>query len=198
MTSLTFKTCTGSEILPYLDDLAALRIAVFREFPYLYDGDLAYEKRYLTTFAEADKAVLVLAFDGVNVVGASTGMPLAKETENIQKPFVDRDIPLETVYYLSESVLHASYRGLGAGVHFMAEREKWALALGGFSWLAFCGVVRPGDHPRRPADYLPLDPFWQNRGFQKAIGMTCTINWQDLDEETESPKVLEFWMKPLL
>ena len=32
---------------PYLEDVAHLRIAVFREFPYLYDGDPGYEARYL-------------------------------------------------------------------------------------------------------------------------------------------------------
>ncbi|MBN8587377.1 MAG: GNAT family N-acetyltransferase [Rhodothermia bacterium] len=198
MMSLTYMSCTGREMLSYLDDLARLRITVFREFPYLYDGDLAYEKRYLTTFAEAENAILVLALDGDTIVGASTGIPLAQETDNIRKPFEERDFPVNEVFYFSESVLLQPYRGMGAGLHFMAEREKWAKEVGGFLWLAFCGVVRSGDHPRRPKDYVPLDGFWQKRGFQRAIGMTCVIEWQDVDEDAPSSKNLYFWMKPLL
>ena len=35
-----------------LGDVAALRIAVFRDWPYLYDGDADYEARYLDTYAQ--------------------------------------------------------------------------------------------------------------------------------------------------
>ena len=37
--TFTFKRVTGSDIAPHVEDLARLRIEVFREFPYLYDGD---------------------------------------------------------------------------------------------------------------------------------------------------------------
>jgi len=41
----------GKEILPYLSELARLRIEIFKEYPYLYEGDLAYEEQYLHTYA---------------------------------------------------------------------------------------------------------------------------------------------------
>ncbi len=37
----------GQELGPWLDVLGKLRIRVFREFPYLYDGSLEYERDYL-------------------------------------------------------------------------------------------------------------------------------------------------------
>ncbi|HET7923586.1 MAG TPA: GNAT family N-acetyltransferase, partial [Rhodanobacteraceae bacterium] len=37
------KTFTGSHVAPHLDAVAALRIAVFRDWPYLYAGDREYE-----------------------------------------------------------------------------------------------------------------------------------------------------------
>ena len=52
---------TGSALVQGLPALARLRIEVFRSFPYLYDGTLAYETRYLQTFAEAEGAVIVAA-----------------------------------------------------------------------------------------------------------------------------------------
>ena len=37
------RALSGSEIAAHLADLAALRIAVFAEYPYLYDGNAAYD-----------------------------------------------------------------------------------------------------------------------------------------------------------
>ena len=42
------RILTGNAVGEVLDDLARLRIAVFRDWPYLYDGDVAYERDYLT------------------------------------------------------------------------------------------------------------------------------------------------------
>ena len=47
-----------------LPDLARLRITVFRDWPYLYDGTLDYEQEYLAKFAAAKGAVCVIARDG--------------------------------------------------------------------------------------------------------------------------------------
>ena len=38
---------TGEALDAALDDVAKLRIKVFRAWPYLYDGDLDYERNYL-------------------------------------------------------------------------------------------------------------------------------------------------------
>ena len=54
--SLTVRRLTGGELSAALDDLAALRIAVFADWPYLYDGDAAYEADYLREFAAAPDA----------------------------------------------------------------------------------------------------------------------------------------------
>jgi len=56
---IAVRPLTGGEISAALDDLAALRIAVFAAYPYLYDGDAAYEAEYLTEYAAAPDAVLV-------------------------------------------------------------------------------------------------------------------------------------------
>jgi len=195
--SLVVRSFTGAEALAYLDDLAALRIEVFREFPYLYDGDMASEREYLQAFLAAPDVVLVLAFDGDQVVGASTGLPMEHETPNIQAPFLQNGYDINKVFYYGESVLRKSYRGSGLGVAFFEHREAQARSLGRFEWVCFCGVIRPEVHPRRPADFIPLDAFWRKRGFERTA-MICTISWKDLDEGSESPKALRFWRKGLV
>ena len=52
------RILTGNAVGEVLDDLARLRIAVFRDWPYLYDGDVAYERDYLTAY-QSPGAVVV-------------------------------------------------------------------------------------------------------------------------------------------
>lgn len=190
------ESFTGVEARQYAVQLAELRIQVFAEWPYLYLGSLEYERKYIRTFLKARDSVLVLAFDGARVVGASTGLPMLRETPNIKKPFRDMGADLSSIFYFSESVLLPEYRGRGLGVAFFEQREEWARSRG-YRQAVFCGVVRPPDHPRRPSDYVPLDAFWQKRGFEKMEGINCSISWQDIDEPTETPKLLAFWGKKL-
>ena len=193
---LTILPLTGAAITPYIDALAQLRIAIFREYPYLYDGDMAYERRYLHTFRQAPDSLLIVVLDGEAVVGASTALPLESETPNIRQPLKEGGYEVEKVFYLGESVLHQAYRGRGLGVRFFEERERWARQLGRFNTLAFCAVVRPDGHPLRPIGYRPLDDFWHRRGFAPT-DMQCFISWRDVDEEAESRKALRFWVKSL-
>jgi len=198
--SVTLEALTGARLEACLDDLARLRIAVFRSFPYLYDGDEAYERRYLRTYVETPGGVLIAARDGDRggrVIGASTGVPLAGEPEEICAAVTAGGLAVDTTFYFGESVLLPEYRGQGVGVRFFQAREDHARAQGGFTHAVFCAVERPVDHPRRPADYQPLDDFWRRRGYAPLPGARCTFSWRDLDEEAQSPKPMAFWGRAL-
>ncbi len=186
---------SGAALERHISDLARLRIEVFRDFPYLYDGDFEYEKKYLQTYLDCPESVIVLAFDGDEVVGASTAMPMKHETAEIQKPFLENGYNLDEVFYCSESVLNKNYRGLGIGVKFFDEREAHAAELGGFKHITFCCVQRPENHPRRPADYVSLDAFWTKRGYVKHPELHTEYVWKDLDDTDETAKPMTFWLK---
>jgi GNAT superfamily N-acetyltransferase len=187
----------GRAAEPWVEELARLRIEVFRDFPYLYDGSLDYERRYLTTYVGVDAAVVVVARAGDRVIGASTALPLAAETAEVRAPFLAAGIDPTTVLYFGESVLERGWRGRGIGVRFFLEREAHARRLAGIEHTAFCAVERPGDHPRRPPGYHALDGFWQRRGYRRRDDLVTTMTWKDLDEDTESPKPMVFWMRAL-
>ncbi len=182
------------EAAQYNQALAQLRIRVFREFPYLYDGDPHYEARYLKTFFSAPDSILVLVQDDERVVGASTGLPFEHETPELKQPFIEAGQDPSRIFYFGESVLLPAYRGRGWGVEFFRQRENWARKLGRFALLTFCAVQRPADHPRRPFNYRPLDGFWKKRGFHPT-GKSGTIAWKDLDEKEETAKPMKFWEK---
>jgi GNAT superfamily N-acetyltransferase len=194
---LKLERWSGEALKQFIPDLARLRIEVFRDWPYLYDGDLAYEENYLKTYIEAPNSVIVLAFDGDQVVGASTGIPLIHETDEVKLPFIDNGYNIDTIFYCGESVLLSQYRGQGAGVAFFEHREAHAREIGGMEISCFCGVQRPDEHPRRPADYVPLDNFWRKRGYEKNEALNTTFDWKEIDEDTESAKPMTFWLKDL-
>lgn len=196
MSSIHVQTCTGEALHQYIDDLAALRIDIFRSYPYLYDGSLAYEKEYLNTYAESNNSAIVIAFDGREVVGASTCIPMAEEGEGVKKAFSHSSLPVEKVLYLGESVLKEHYRGRGIGVAFFEHRENHARQLQ-MDYTAFCAVIRQEDHPLKPVDYQPLGRFWRNRGYQIQPDMKATMVWKDVDQPKETKKELVFWVKKL-
>ena len=147
---ISVRRLTGEALGAALEDVAQLRIAVFRAFPYLYDGDAAYERAYLQTYRDSADAILVGAFDGARLVG------------------------------------HA----------FFDQREAHARDLKR-DYSAFCGVIRPADHPLRPSGYAPLDPFWRKRGYAPVDGAIAHYAWKDLDQTDEMDHQLQFWMRAL-
>ncbi len=196
MGELSIVSLAGAEAAGHLDDLARLRIAVFREWPYLYDGDVEYERDYLAAFAAAPDALLVLARAGDRVVGASTAMPMAAAEAAIRAPFEDRGRRLAAICYFGESVLEPAWRGRGAGHAFFDAREAHARRLGAAE-ATFCAVARPEDHPLRDPAYRPLDGFWRGRGYRPAPDLACRLAWKDLDQPAESEKTLVFWTRRL-
>jgi hypothetical protein len=194
---LEVRRYCGAAIAPHVPALAQLRIAVFREFPYLYDGSLAYEERYLQTYVDAPGSVALLAFAGDNVVGASTGVPLEDETADFQAPFVRRDGNVAHVFYCGESIVDVAYRGRGLYRRFFAGREAHALELGTFSTSTFCAVERPREHPLRPVDYRGLDTVWKHFGYVRHPELATTFAWKDVDRAADTEKSMVFWLKAL-
>ncbi len=190
------RVLTGAALGDALDAVAALRISVFRDWPYLYDGDLDYERAYLSAYRDSPGALVVGAYDGDRLVGAATGAPLADHADDFAAPFSGTGIALDDVFYCAESVLLPAFRGQGVGHRFFDLREDHARALG-FTYSAFCAVQRPDDHPARPAKYRPLDAFWQGRGYAPMPGVVAEFSWKDLDNPGETRKPLQFWIRRL-
>ena len=188
------RRVSGAAIEPWLDDVARLRIAVFRDWPYLYEGDAAYERDYLAAYARSADSVFVLAIGDGRVVGASTGLPLADDTPAFAAPFRAAGLPVAQVFYFGESVLLHEYRGMGVGHAFFEHREAHARALGRFRWTAFCAVDRDVDDPRRPTHYRPNDAFWHKRGYLRQPGMTMRLPWKE-QGGGDVEHALTFWLR---
>lgn len=190
------RPLTGAALAEALNDVARLRIEVFRDWPYLYDGDLDYERKYLQSYRDSEQAIVVGAFDGDRLIGASTGAPLIDHAEDFAAAFDGTGLNLNDIFYCAESVLLPAYRGQGVGHTFFDLREAHARALG-FTKCAFCGVQRPADHPMRPETYRPLDAFWRAREYEPLPGVVAQFSWKDIGAEGETLKPLQFWIRDL-
>jgi GNAT superfamily N-acetyltransferase len=194
--SLRIERFTGPHVRRHLDAVAALRIDVFRGWPYLYDGDPAYEREYLEVYAVSADSVFVLAFDGDAIVGASTGLPLADDSAEFRAPFDAAGLDADLVFYFGESVLLPAYRGRGIGHAFFDHREAHARALGRFDLTAFCAVDRDPADPRRPPAHRDNDAFWTGRGYVRQAGMTMRLRWNEIGQG-ELEHALTFWTRRL-
>ena len=204
--SFNTQLFTGPEILPHIDALAKLRIQIFREYPYIYDGDMAYEQHYLNKFVSAKDSFIAVLFESEKqqnpqkdnkVIGALTGLPLSLEDTHLKKPWRDGQQKIENIYYFSEILLLPEYRGKGLGRKLFEQGEAWVADKKSFAYFTLATVIRPNDHQLRPTGYQSLDPFWQRLGYQPRYDLIATIPWQDLNEAQESHKPMLFWEKPV-
>ena len=185
---------TGDDLKAALPQLAELRIEVFREFPYLYDGDLAYEADYLATLVGAKDAILVAAIAAGNIIGCATGSAIVDHHDAFSEPLRAAGIDLSSSFYFGESVLLPAYRGRGIGHAFFDHREAWAQARG-YQRTCFCAVIRPDDHPLRPAAYRALDRFWHGRGYRQLRGALAHFTWRDVDTSVADSKPMQIWLR---
>ena len=196
LSDIQVRVLQGAELEAALDGVAELRITVFRDWPYLYDGSKDYEREYLQTYRDNPGALLVGAFHEGRLIGASTSTPMEDHAPEFAAPFRALGIAPEKILYGAESVLLRPYRGIGLGHRFIDLREGHARALER-THVAFCSVVRPEDHPARPAVYRSNDAFWRGRGYATLPGVVARFSGKDLGEAEETEKALQFWIRAL-
>lgn len=187
---------SGPALLPYLPEIARLRITIFREFPYLYKGSEDIETKYLQAYAEAPDACVFVVRDGETIIGAVTGVPLSGEPAAFTASFAAGPYPLDTIYYLGEVLFLPGYRGQGLGSQLLKELADHVRSLGRYRHLACATIERPEDHPLRPSDYHPIDGLLIRAGLIRHPELHVTLPWPDLDGNvTENTMV--FWIKEL-
>ncbi len=196
MKETTEQLLTGAAIADALDDLATLRLDIFPEYPYLYQGKREDELTYLATYAAAPDACVILAGDRLTVIGAATGMPLIHEDAQMLDAFAGTPFPLDEVYYVGELLFRPAYRNCGLGQKLLDRLESHILSLGRYRTLTCATVERPDDHPLRPRNYIPITRFLARTGFVRLSGATTSFMWREIDG-VKRDHPMQFWIKDL-
>lgn len=199
---ITEQLLTGFAIADALDDLATLRLDIFPEYPYLYQGRREDELAYLGTYAEAPDAeapdaCVILAYDGLTVVGAATGMPLIHEDTQMLDAFAGTTDPLDEVYYVGELLFRPAYRNCGLGQKLLDRLESHIRSLGRYRRLTCATVERSDTHPLRPSNYIPITKFLARTGFTRLSGVTTHFMWREIDG-VKRDHPMQFWGKYLI
>jgi len=181
--------------------VAGLRIRVFRDYPYLYDGNRAYEEHYLQGLARNERSLVAVARVDGAVVAAATALPLGNDAEilaGIDRQFAKLGLDARDYYYYSEIVVDAAHRGRGIAREFYRRRRDRAIALG-YRKVCFAAIVRePGVLPA-PADYFDPAPMWTALGFVQHPDISVTFRWPTLTPAgtQEIDHRLVFWLSDL-
>lgn len=187
----------GGEMRAQLDALAFLRIAVFEDYPYLYAGDIRYERNYLARLASAEGAVVIGAFAADRLVGTATASPMRQQGDGFCDAMEKAGYRPDALFCFGESVLLPEYRGQGIGHRFFDERERLARQAG-TTHTVFCAIAREDDdhHAARPGAYVSPEGFWRRRGYAPIDGATMTMAWEEHGGEMVD-HTMQFWARPL-
>jgi GNAT superfamily N-acetyltransferase len=184
----------GNEIKDHIDELGLFRIEIFKEFPYLYEGNLEYERHYLSRYTESSESILILMKDTRGLIGACTGIPLQDEDAEFVKPFQEVDI--EEIFYVGEVMVRADSRGKGIGTKLLAKMLD-LITRSRFKTACLCTVDRGPNHPLRPHNYESSERLWKRFGFVKDPEKLVHFRWKDLGNSTETDKPMNVWIKKL-
>ena len=141
-------------------------------------------------------AVIFAVCDGERIVGCDTSSALGGNDEQVTAWLAAAGYDIDRFFYFRGMVLLAEYRGHGIGRTFCDHREAYVRSRG-YSHSAFCSVIRPANHPLKPANYWPLDGFWLKRGYRKVEHLVVSVAWKDVDEDQETEHSMLFWMREL-
>jgi len=184
----------GQEIENHIDQLGRFRIEIFREYPYLYDGDLDYERAYLNRYSRDTESFLLVIHDRLGFVGICTGMPLSGEDPDFRNAFVGESI--NEIYYIGEVMLRKDARGKKMGSKLFST----ALSLidsKKYKRVSLCTVDRGSNHPQCPESYCSPDYLWKKYGFEKSAHLVAFLSWKDIGQTTETKKTMNIWFKEL-
>jgi len=159
----------GKEIENHIDSIAALRLSAFKEYPYLYVGNMEYEKNYLKGYIEEKNATLLQAKVNSELVGVFTGTSLIGNSDIVKdaKSIFEKHGLLPAEYYYSgEMIVLTKHRSLQMAKNLFFLQKKIAKDFG-YKKLCALVVERENDHPQKPTDYKSLSSLYERAGFKE-------------------------------
>ena len=193
---MEFEIATGHEFQQYTNEIAALRMLVFKEYPYLYDGDMQTELDHLNDYSKSKNSILIIVKDEQKVIGAVTGIPLAEVDEVFLTPFAKNE-PIDSIFHLGEILLLKEYRGKGIGYKTYKLFEDLVREKKQYNKIAIIEVVRDQDDPRKPKNYISARKFWEKMGYTEHPKMVIHTFYKEVDSPEKVPHTLVYSFKDM-
>lgn len=164
----------------------AMRMAIFKEWPYLYIGDRKTEVEYITPYVKSSSSLLFFAKNEGKIIGIVTGIPLLEMDDSFTAPFTQASLPLQPIFYLGEILLLKEFRGQGIGYQmykrFEDELKKWPR----FTQIAILRMKYDCHDVRKPKEYRSLDEFWARLGYAEDPNLFLNIDYQEIGQKAKT------------
>lgn len=195
------KIYVGSNARQYIDLVSQLRITAFKEYPYLYEGNLDYEREYMGGYTADMQAMITIATLDGKIVGVATGIPLVSNSDIVKDAkatFETHHLNPQDYYYYGEVIVMPEYKGNGlAKKLFDAQDEK--IKEWGYKHTCILTVMRDENHPQKPIGYKLTDSVWAKMGFFK-MALKANYHWPTIKPDqsvVECEHEMQFWQKNL-
>ena len=182
----------GEKIKDVIDELGNFRITIFKEYPYLYDGNLDYERKYLSRYGNISDSILLLVRNKEGILGAATGIPLINDEPEFTEPFKDKN--LDEIFYIGELMIRKDNRSKGIGT-LLLKNMLDLIDKNQFKTVCLYTVYRGNNHPLKPDFYQSPDSLWRKFGFEKHSSYIVYFSWRDLGNVVETEKPMNVWIK---
>lgn len=191
---LTLSTLSGSEARKYFQQIASMRINMFKGYPYFYEGSFDCEKEYLESYFNSTHSKVLLVLKDEQIVGFSTSIPL-KEMEVVRSAFSKKQIDTSQYLYIGETLIEEPFRTPEL-LRKISEFHEAQAKNTGYSRLVCMVVKRDHSHPLRPANYRALEPV-QDLGYKLLEEIEVKQKWERTDTHQREENCLDIWTKPI-
>lgn len=186
----------GKDIQRYFEPFTQLRMAFYRDYPYLYAGNKEFERKYFSMFTTHEDSRLIVAKEEDKIVGAILGAPLKATAEEVQRPYKEQGKSIDTIYYLGDILVQKDHRDQGIGSALYEEFESIIRSMKKYQEIDLYEIARSDEHPRKPKDYKPIEDFWKKRGYTQASDLKAEFAWKEIGEKQESsPHSMAVYLK---
>lgn len=199
--SYTMQLLEGRAMAPVAGFIAQQRIEQFREYPYLYEGNLEEGLDIFEQLMNVPYSVAVVLYCNDEPVGYAAGMPLNFYLEydlmESKEILAQRGVDSADYYYIADVIILPNHRGQSLVTHLFNELEMYAWD-NGFEYMSLvCESYKR--HPLKPVGYKELDGLWQVLGYEYA-GFDIQGNWntlQPIGAPVFQDHPLPYWVKKL-
>lgn len=188
----------GTQIDPYLAEIIQFVTKMYRDYPYLYNGDDAGYQQYLNTYAQAKEGVIFVAFDGKKIVGVASGMPMADSRDIFKPTLVRHGYSIKNIYYIGEFGVSPEYHGKGIESTLMSKMEQFIKEHKQYNTISLWELnPASSSQTQRAPTHFPNGIFLQNNGFAYHPELNFIVHWTNINEKHESPHLAVYWLKDL-
>ena len=192
------KLLTGPDLESILPFMAQQRIELFREYPYLYEGNLKEEMSYLDWFAKLRHTAVAVAYHDQQPVGFVSGTSFKDFDTHFKGScdvFQKANLKPEEYYYFAEGMVVPEHRGNSLSLNLYALIESYAKKVG---YKAGCIVDESHDkHPLKPSDYYSPEAVFKTAKYIQSP-LRIKFNWatRQVDGPAQDQEhELRYWLK---